>query len=107
MRWEVGAGGSDDRLAVPLVSELSEAFQFGLEQEGLVVADLLLVQVAHLKPWRQPGVLAGGRHPSQATRCCCSTPIPGSLTVALGGIARRGIHDNMKTAADKAGSGAG
>jgi transposase len=90
---------------VPLTFELGEAFQFDWSEEGLLVGGVYhQMQVAHLK-------LCASRafwlvaYPSQGhemlfdahTRSFC----------ALGGVARRGIYDNMKTAVDKVKKGKG
>jgi transposase len=79
--------------------ELGEAFQFDWSEEGLVVGGIYYrLQVAHMKLCAsRPFWLAA--YPSQDremqfdahTRCFS----------ALGGVARRGIYDNMKTAADR------
>ena len=104
--WREGAGaGVIARAFVPLSFELGEAFQFDWSEEGLLVGGIYYrLQVAHMK-------LCASRafwlvaYPSQGhemlfdahTRCFA----------ALGGVARRGIYDNMKTAVDKVGKGKG
>jgi transposase len=102
--WRLGEGaGVVTRAFVPLSFELGEAFQFDWSEEGLLVGGIYYrLQVAHMK-------LCASRafwlvaYPSQGhemlfdahTRCFA----------ALGGVARRGIYDNMKTAVDKVGKG--
>ncbi len=104
--WRQGEGaGVVARAFVPLSFELGEAFQFDWSEEGLVVGGIYYrLQVAHMK-------LCASRafwlvaYPSQGhemlfdahTRCFA----------ALGGVARRGIYDNMKTAVDKVKKGKG
>ena len=91
---------------IPLAFELGEAYQFDWSEEGLVVGGIYYrVQVAHMKLCASPGVLAGGLpepRPRDAVRC------PHAVSfAALGGVARRGIYDNMKTAVDKVKKGKG
>ncbi len=84
---------------VPLSFALGEAFQFDWSEEGIVIGGVWRkVQLAHMK-------LCASRafwlvaYPSQGhemlfnahTRCFAG----------LGGVARRGIYDNMKTAVDR------
>ena len=99
--WRAAQGAVSARSAyVPLTFAWGEAFQFDWSEEGLVLGGVWRkVQLAHMK-------LCASRafwlvaYPSQGhemlfdahTRC---------LT-GLGGVARRGIYDNMKTAVDQA-----
>ena len=100
-----GKEGRAVRAFVPLKFELGEAFQFDWSEEGMVVGGIYhRMQVSHMK-------LCASRafwlvaYPSQGhemlfdahTRSFC----------ALGGVARRGIYDNMKTAVDKVKKGKG
>ena len=102
--WRASAG-KDVKAFVPLRFDLGEAFQFDWSEEGLVVGGIYhRMQVSHMK-------LCASRafwlvaYPSQGhemlfdahTRSFC----------ALGGVARRGIYDNMKTAVDKVKKGKG
>jgi len=98
--WRAEQGAVSARAAyVPLSFAWGEAFQFDWSEEGLVIGGVWRkVQLAHMK-------LCASRafwlvaYPSQGhemlfdahTRC---------LT-GLGGIAGRGIYDNMKTAVDR------
>ncbi len=90
---------------MPLSFELGEAFQFDWSEEGLLVGGIYYrLQVAHMN-------LCASRafwlvaYPSQGhemlfdahTRC----------VAALGGVARRGICENKKTAVDEFGKGTG
>ena len=102
--WRANAG-KDIKAFVPLKFELGEAFQFDWSEEGMVIGGIYhRMQVSHMK-------LCASRafwlvaYPSQGhemlfdahTRSFC----------ALGGVARRGIYDNMKTAVDKVKKGKG
>jgi transposase len=98
--WRAEAAAVTARSAyVPLTFTWGEAFQFDWSEEGIVIGGIWRkVQLAHMK-------LCASRafwlvaYPNQGhemlfdahTRC---------LT-GLGGVARRGIYDNMKTAVDK------
>ena len=90
---------------VPLSFELGEAFQFDWSEEGLVVGGIYYrLQVSHMK-------LCASRafwwvaYPSQGHEMLFDAHTR-SFT-ALGGIPRRGIYDNMKTAVDKVKKGKG
>jgi transposase len=90
---------------VPLKFVLGEAFQFDWSEEGLVVGGIYRrMQVSHLK-------LCASRafwlvaYPSQGHEMLFDAHTR-SFT-ALGGIPRRGIYDNMKTAVDKVKKGKG
>ena len=93
------------RAFVPLQFELGEAFQFDWSEEGMVVGGIYRrMQVSHLK-------LCASRafwlvaYPSQGHEMLFDAHTR-SFT-ALGGIPRRGIYDNMKTAVDKVNKGKG
>jgi len=90
---------------VPLKFELGEAFQFDWSEEGLVVGGIYRrMQVSHMK-------LCASRafwlvaYPSQGHEMLFDAHT--QSFAALGGIARRGIYDNMKTAVDKVLKGKG
>ena len=90
---------------VPLKFELGEAFQFDWSEEGLVIGGIYRrMQVSHLKlcASRAFWVVA---YPSQGHEMLFDAHTR-SFT-ALGGIPRRGIYDNMKTAVDKVNKGKG
>jgi len=94
-----GREGKTPHAFVPLKFELGEAFQFDWSEEGLVIGGIYRrIQVSHLK-------LCASRafwlvaYPSQAHEMLFDAHTR-SFT-ALGGISRRGIYDNMKTAVDK------
>lgn len=104
--WRQGEGQSVNVTAyVPLTFELGEAFQFDWSEEGLVVGGIYYrVQVAHLK-------LCASRafwlvaYPSQGHEMLFDAHT--RSFAALGGVARRGIYDNMRTAVDKVHKGRG
>lgn len=78
--------------------ELGEAFQFGWSEEGLLIRGVYHhMQVSHLKlcASRAFWVVA---YPSQGHEMLFDAHT--RSFAALGGVARRGIYDNMKTAVD-------
>ena len=90
---------------VPLAFELGEAFQFDWSEEGLFVGGIYYrLQVSRIK-------LCASRafwlvaYPSQGHEMLFDAHT--RSFAALGGIARRGIYDNMKTAVDKVKKGKG
>ena len=104
--WRQGEGQAASTNAfVPLAFELGEAFQFDWSEEGLVVGGIYYrLQVAHMK-------LCASRafwlvaYPSQGHEMLFDAHT--RSFAALGGVARRGIYDNMKTAVDKVKKGKG
>jgi len=103
-RWKEEAAANPKRSAyVPLTFALGEAFQFDWSVEYVFVGGLRRrLEVAHTKLC--------------ASRAFWMTAYPGQshemlfdaharAFAALGGIPRRGIYDNMKTAVDKVGRG--
>jgi transposase len=104
--WRLGEGQSVATTAfVPLTFELGEAFQFDWSEEGLVVGGIYYrLQVSHMK-------LCASRafwlvaYPSQGHEMVFDAHT--RSFAALGGVARRGIYDNMKTAVDKVKKGKG
>jgi len=104
--WRHGEGQAVNVTAyVPLSFELGEAFQFDWSEEGLVIGGIYYrVQVAHLK-------LCASRafwlvaYPSQGHEMLFDAHT--RSFAALGGVARRGIYDNMRTAVDKVHKGKG
>jgi transposase len=102
--WRADAG-KDIKAFVPLKFELGEAFQFDWSEEGLVVGGIYhRMQVSHMK-------LCASRafwlvaYPSQGHEMLFDAHT--RSFAALGGVARRGIYDNMKTAVDKVQRGKG
>ena len=104
--WRVQQGALlSGKAYVPLAFELGEAFQFDWSEEGLVVGGIYRrLQVAHMK-------LCASRafwlvaYPSQGHEMLFDAHT--RSFAALGGVARRGIYDNMKTAIDKVKKGKG
>ena len=97
--------GKAPKAFVPLTFEPGEAFQFDWSDEGMVVGGLYYkLQVAHLKLCfsRAFWLVA---YPSQGHEMLFDAHT--RAFSALGGIARRGIYDNMKTAVDKVRRGKG
>ncbi len=104
--WRAAEGeAAAGRAFVPLAFDWGEAFQFDWSEEGLVVGGIYRrLQVAHLK-------LCASRafwlvaYPSQGHEMLFDAHT--RAFAALGGVARRGIYDNMKTAVDKVKKGKG
>ncbi len=101
--WRQQASKDPAKAFVPLSFELGEAFQFDWSEEGLVVGGVYhRMQVSHLK-------LCASRafwlvaYPSQGHEMLFDAHTRSFR--ALGGVARRGIYDNMKTAVDKVNKG--
>jgi transposase len=98
--WRAGEGQAAVRTAfVPLAFEWGEAYQFDWSEEGVVVGGVYYrAQVAHLS-------LCASRafwlvaYPGQGHEMLFDAHT--RSFAALGGVARRGIYDNMKTAVDK------
>lgn len=102
--WRGNKGHSQNAF-VPLTFGFGEAFQFDWSEEGLVIGGIYRrIQVSHLK-------LCASRafwlvaYPSQGHEMLFDAHTR-SFT-ALGGIPRRGIYDNMKTAVDRVNKGKG
>lgn len=98
-RWRVESAASPAKAFVPMSFELGEAFQFDWSVEAMVVGGVFYnVQVAHLK-------LCASRafwlvaYPSQGHEMLFDAHTRSFQ--ALGGVTRRGIYDNMRTAVDK------
>jgi transposase len=103
--WREQEGKAASKAYVPLNFELGEAFQFDWSEEGLLIGGVYHhMQVSHLKlcASRAFWVVA---YPSQGHEMLFDAHTR-SFT-ALGGVARRGIYDNMKTAVDKVKKGKG
>ena len=97
--WREQSLSSPTKAFVPLSFELGEAFQFDWSDEAMVVGGVFYnVQVAHLK-------LCASRafwlvaYPSQGHEMLFDAHTRSFQ--ALGGVTRRGIYDNMRTAVDK------
>ncbi len=97
--------GPKAKAFVPLQFAFGEAFQFDWSEEGLIVGGIYRrLQVAHMK-------LCASRafwlvaYPTQTHEMLFDAHA--KSFAALGGVPRRGIYDNMKTAVDKVRRGKG
>ena len=105
--WRQGQGKAPEagKAFVPLAFELGEAFQFDWSEEPLVVGGIyrrLMVAQMKLCASRAFWLVA---YPSQSHEMLFDAHT--RSFAALGGVARRGIYDNMKTAVDKVKKGKG
>lgn len=90
---------------VPLKFALGEAFQFDWSEESIVIGGIpRRVQLAHLKLCASRAFFLSA-YPSQGHEMLFDAHT--RAFVALGGIPRRGIYDNMKTAVDRVKKGKG
>lgn len=98
--WREQAGSNaPTRAFVPLRFELGEAFQFDWSEERLVIGGVWRkLLVAHLKLCASRAFVLIA-YPSQSHEMLFDAHTRSFQ--ALGGIPRRGIYDNMKTAVDK------
>jgi transposase len=104
--WREAAGQANAKKAfVPLKFALGEAFQFDWSEEGLVIGGLYRrMQVAHMKLCASRAFILIA-YPSQGHEMLFDAHT--RAFAALGGIPKRGIYDNMKTAVDKVKKGKG
>jgi transposase len=95
--WRAEQGAVSARAAyVPLSFAWGEAFQFDWSEEGLVIGGVWRkVQLAHMKLCASRAFWLVG-YPSQGHEMLFD-----AHTRCLGGVAGRGIYDNMKTAVDR------
>ena len=98
-RWRHDGGYAMVKAFVPLHFELGEAFQFDWSEEHLLIGGVWRkIMASHLKLCASRAFVVQA-YPTQShemlfdAHTCAFT--------ALGGITRRGIYDNMKTAVDK------
>jgi len=105
-QWREQAGANaPTRAFVPLKFELGEAFQFDWSEERLVIGGVWRkLLVAHLKLCASRAFVLIA-YPSQSHEMLFDAHTRSFQ--ALGGIPRRGIYDNMKTAVDKVKKGKG
>ena len=100
-----GSEGKAPHAFVPLAFELGEAFQFDWSEEGLVIGGIYRrIQVSHLKLCASRAFWLAA-YPSQGHEMLFDAHT--RSFAALGGVSRRGIYDNMKTAVDKVNKGKG
>ena len=104
--WRASQGGvAIGKAFVPLTFELGEAFQFDWSDEALVIGGLYRkLQVSHMKLCASRAFFLVA-YPSQGHEMLFDAHT--RSFAALGGVARRGIYDNMKTAVDKVHKGKG
>jgi transposase len=97
--WRHDAGKATVKAFVPLSFEFGEAFQFDWSEEGLPVGGVYhRMQVSHLKLCASKAFWLVA-YPSQGHEMLFDAHTRSFQ--ALGGVTRRGIYDNMKTAVDK------
>lgn len=90
---------------VPLKFELGEAFQFDWSEESLVIGGIhRKIQAAHTKLCASRTFFLSA-YPGQSHEMLFDAHT--RAFTALGGVPRRGIYDNMKTAVDKVSKGQG
>ncbi len=90
---------------VPLKFQLGEAFQFDWSEEWLVIGGIYRkILVAHTKLCASRAFHLSG-YPAQSHEMLFDAHT--RAFTALGGVPRRGIYDNMKTAVDKVSKGNG
>lgn len=99
-RWrEAGSGSALSKAFVPLTFQLGEAFQFDWSTEHLVIGGIgRQLQVAHTKLCASRAFLLVA-YPTQSQEMLFDAHTRAFR--AFGGVPRRGIYDNMKTAVDK------
>ena len=98
-RWKAEGGASVTKAFVPLQFEPGEAHQFDWSEEHLVIGGVWRkVLVAHLKLCYSRAFVVQA-YPTQSHEMLFDAHA--RAFAALGGVARRGIYDNMKTAVDR------
>ena len=104
-RWRDNGGQALVKAYVPLRFELGEAFQFDWSEERLVIGGVWRkILAAHLKLCASRAFVLQA-YPTQSHEMLFDAHT--RSFIALGGIPRRGIYDNMKTAVDKVKKGKG
>jgi len=103
--WRRNGGLALIKAFVPLRFELGEAFQFDWSEERLVIGGVWRkILDSHLKLCASRAFVVQA-YPSQSHEMLFDAHTRSFS--ALGGIPRRGIYDNMKTAVDKVNKGKG
>jgi transposase len=104
--WRLRGGADAGKSAfVPLKFQLGEAFQFDWSEESLVIGGLVRkVMAAHTKLCASRAFFIFA-YPGQSHEMLFDAH--NRAFAALGGVAKRGIYDNMKTAVDKVSRGNG
>ncbi len=105
-KWRTeGEGVAVKSAFVPLKFQLGEAFQFDWSEESLVIGGVQRkIIVAHTKLCASRAFILSA-YPGQSHEMLFDAH--NRAFAALGGVARRGIYDNMKTAVDKVSRGNG
>ena len=104
-RWRENSGRALCKAYVPLRFELGEAFQFDWSEERLVIGGVWCkILAAHLKLCASRAFVLQA-YPTQTHEMLFDAHTRSFM--ALGGIPRRGIYDNMKTAVDRVKKGKG
>ena len=102
-RWRLDGGTAAVNAYVPLKFELGEAFQFDWSEEHLLIGGVWRkILAAHLKLCASRAFVVSA-YPTQSHEMLFDAHT--RAFTALGGIPRRGIYDNMKTAVDKVNKG--
>ena len=102
-RWHAEGGQGAKAAFVPLAFEFGEAFQFDWSEEALVIGGFhRKVLLAHTKLCASRAFHLSA-YPTQSHEMLFDAHTRAFR--AFGGIARRGIYDNMRTAVDKVGVG--
>ena len=102
-KWRDAGGQAVVRAFVPLRFELGEAFQFDWSEERLLVGGVWRkILAAHLKLCASRAFVLQA-YPTQSHEMLFDAHTRSFM--ALGGIPRRGIYDNMRTAVDKVNKG--
>lgn len=98
-RWRVSGGAAVVKAFVPLQFEPGEAHQFDWSEEHIVIGGVYRkILLAHLKLCFSRAFVVQA-YPTQSHEMLFDAHT--RAFAALGGIPRRGIYDNMKTAVDK------
>jgi transposase len=104
-RWREAGGQTLAKAYVPLHFELGEAFQFDWSEERLLIGGVWRkILAAHLKLCASRAFVLQA-YPTQSHEMLFDAHT--RSFIALGGVPRRGIYDNMKTAVDKVKKGKG
>src|ERR1035437_1047839 len=102
-RWRAAGGSLAVNAYVPLKFELGEAFQFDWSEEHLLIGGVWRkILASHLKLCASRAFVVSA-YPTQSHEMLFDAHT--RAFTALGGIPRRGIYDNMKTAVDKVNKG--
>lgn len=104
-RWRLNGGQAVVKAYVPLKFEMGEAFQFDWSEERLIIGGVWRkILASHLKLCASRAFVVQA-YPTQSHEMLFDAHTRSFM--ALGGIPRRGIYDNMKTAVDRVHKGKG